>query len=238
MRRVGRVGAGALFLAGAFLIAWGQTADAAECVGRSDEPLVGLLQPPPCETCEETKAELDELEALEKARTPEQAENVARDAERSLPRFLEGGGIAFDAEALKACEDFFLKRRKHETAMLEAAKSTFCRPRPYATSGNALHPVDRAKPGDSFSYPSGHSTYGATTGFLLAAMMPERKAAIYARINDYAHSRMVAGVHFRSDVEAGKLYGTAVAAALFATPGFQAEFDEAKACVRKAAGLP
>jgi acid phosphatase (class A) len=238
MRRFGMAGAATLFLAGAFLTGWGQAAPAAECLGRSDEPLVSLLQRPPCETCEETKAELDELEALEKARTPEQTAHAARDAERSLPRFLEGGGIAFDGEALKACEEFFLKRRKDETASLDAAKATFCRPRPFATSGNTLHPVREAKPSDSFSYPSGHSAYGATTGSLLAAMMPERKAAIYARINDFAHSRMVAGVHFRSDVEAGKLYGTAIAAALFTQPGFQAEFEEAKVCVRKAAGLP
>jgi acid phosphatase (class A) len=238
MRRFGKASAATLFLAGAFLIVWGQTALAVECQGRSDEPLVGLLQPPPCETCEETKAELVELVALEKGRTPEQVEHAARDAELSLPRFLEGAGIAFDKEALKACEDFFLKRRKAEAASVKAAKSAFCRVRPYATSGNNLHPIQEAKPRESFSYPSGHSTYGATTGFLLAAMMPEKKAVIYERINDYAHSRMVAGVHYRSDVEAGKLYGTAIAAALFAKPGFQAEFNKAKACVRKAAGLP
>jgi hypothetical protein len=39
-------------------------------------------------------------------------------------------------------------------------------------------------------------------------------------------------------VEAGKLFVTALANALFATPGFDREFEEAKACVRKAAGLP
>lgn len=233
-----RAGVGAVLLAGALAIAWTNAASAAECLGRSDEPLVGLLQPPPCETCEETKAEIDELAALEQARTPEQVEHAARDAGRTLPRFLEGAGITFDAEAMKPCEDFFLKRRKEESAALEAAKSTFCRPRPYATPGNTLRPVDGAKPNDNYSYPSGHSTYGATTGFLLAAMMPEKSTAIYARINDYAHSRMVAGVHFRSDVEAGKLYGTAIAVALFAKPGFQAEFEEARICVRKAAGLP
>jgi acid phosphatase (class A) len=237
MGPVERAVAGAVFLAGALSAGWGQAALAVECAGHSDEPLVGLLQPPPCETCEETKAELDELAALEKARTPEQAEQAARDSERTLPRFLEGAGIAFDAEALKPCEDFFLKRRGDESASLGAAKSTFCRPRPYATPGNTLHPIERAKPEPSFSYPSGHSTYGATTGFLLSAMMPEKKAVIYARINGYAHSRMVAGVHFRSDVEAGKLYGTAIATALFAKPGFQAEFEEAKVCVRKAVGM-
>ncbi len=237
MGPVRKAGVGAIVLAGIFLIGCPRAAPAAECLGRSDEPLVGLLQPPPCETCEETKAELDELAALEQARTSEQAQHVARDAERSLPRFLEGTGIAFDAEALKACESFFLSRRPEETAALDAAKSSFCRHRPFATPGNTLHPVDEAKPRDSYSYPSGHSTYGATLGFLLAEMMPEKRAAIFARINDYAHSRMVAGVHFRSDVEAGKLYGAAIANALFTKPGFDAEFQEAKACVRHAAGL-
>lgn len=232
-----RLGQKAIVLAGFFMVACAQAVGAAECVGHSDEPLVGLLQPPPCESCEETRAELGELAALEQARTPEQSEHAAKDAERSLPRFLQGAGIAFDAEALKACDGFFLKRRKEEKAAVDAAKFTFCRLRPFLTAGNSLHPIDEAKPGDSFSYPSGHSTYGATIGFLLAEMLPEKRAALLARINDYAHSRMIAGVHFRSDVEAGKLYGAAIAGAEFARPGFEAEFQEAKACVRKAAGL-
>ncbi|MGO8780485.1 MAG: phosphatase PAP2 family protein [Rhodomicrobium sp.] len=228
---------GGVWLAALFLIALPPTLLAHECVGRSDEPLVSLLQPPPCEACEETKAELAELEALEQSRTPEQAAHAASDTERSLPRFLEGTGIGFDADALQACKRFFKKRHKEEKAAVDAAKDTFCRVRPFLTRGNTLHPVQEAKPDASFSYPSGHATYGATVGFLLAEMMPEKKVALYARINDYAHDRMVAGVHFRSDVEAGKLYGAAIVDALFAKPGFEAEFEEAKACVRKAAGL-
>ncbi len=228
---------GAVWLAALFLSAFPPTLLANECAGHSDEPLVSLLQPPPCEACEETKSELAELEALERSRTAEQAAYAASDTERSLPRFLEGAGIGFDATALEACESFFTKRRKEEKAAVDAAKDTFCRVRPFLTPGNTLHPVQEAKPDESFSYPSGHATYGATVGFLLAEMMPEKKAAIYARINDYAHDRMVAGVHFRSDVEAGKLFGAAIVNALFAKPGFEAEFEEAKACVRKAAGL-
>jgi acid phosphatase (class A) len=210
---------------------------ALECVGASDAPLVKLLPPPPCETCEETKAELDELASLENARTPEQVKHAEDDASRNLARFLEGGGFAFDSAKLAACENFFVKRRKEESAAVEAAKVTFCRTRPFLTPGNELHPLEAAKPDPSFSYPSGHSTYAATTGFLLAEMLPEKRAEIYGRINDYAHSRMVAGVHFRSDVEAGKLYGAAIGAALFAKPEFRQEFDEAKACIRKAVGL-
>jgi acid phosphatase (class A) len=227
----------AVFIGALVLALYSPALEARECQAQPDAPLVKLLAAPPCETCEETKAELDELESLERARTPEQAAHAAGDATRTIARFLEGGGIAFDPAKLAPCEEFFLKRRKEEKAAVEAAKDTFCRLRPFQTPGNGLHPVREAKPDESYSYPSGHATYGATVGFLLAGMLPEKRAEIYSRINDYARSRMVAGVHFRSDVEAGKLAGAAIGASLLAQPGFRPEFEQAKTCVRMAVGL-
>ncbi len=210
---------------------------AGECDGQSDVPWVKLLQAPPCEACEETKAEMAELLDLERSRTAQQAAHAGADIKRSVAQFLEGGGIAFDPAKLASCEAFFLKRRKEEKAIVDAAKSTFCRLRPFRIPGNVLHPVDQAKPDDSYSYPSGHATYGATVGFLLAEMLPEKRAEIYARVADYAHSRMVAGVHFRSDVEAGKLFGAAIGVSILAKPELRGEFDEATTCVRQAIGL-
>jgi acid phosphatase (class A) len=210
---------------------------AKECAGRSAIPMVRLLPAPPCETCAKTKAEMEELLDLERHRTEEQAKHAAEDLERSVARFLKGGGISFDAEKLSLCEAYFMKRRKEEKAIVDGAKSTFCRLRPFMTPGNQLHPVDEARPDDSYSYPSGHATYGATVGFLLAEMVPEQRAEIYSRIDDYARSRMIAGVHFRSDVEAGKLFGAAIGTTVLADPELRGEFEEAKACVRKAAGL-
>jgi acid phosphatase (class A) len=208
------------------------------CRGESGEPLVRLLPPPPCETCEETKAELAELADLEHSRTPEQEGIAIEDAKGTVARFIEGAGISVDAKSFEACEDFFRKRRREEIAAVEAAKNAFCRLRPFKTQGNSLHPVQGAKPEDSFSYPSGHAAWGATIGLLLARMIPEKRAELYRRINDYAHSRMLAGVHFRSDVEAGKLIGAALVNSLNQTAGFDGEFGEAKTCVRKAVGLP
>ncbi len=211
--------------------------EARECQGQSDVPIVSLLQPPPCETCPEAKAEMDELATLERERTPEQENRVAADVKRSVDRFLEGAGIAFEPEKLHPCEGFFTKPRQEEKAAVEAAKDTFCRTRPFKTPGTPLHPVELARPDNSFSYPSGHAAYGAVVGFLLVEMLPEKRAEIYRRINDYAHSRMIAGAHFRSDVEAGKLIGAAVAGSLLAKSDFREAFDEAKTCVRKAVGL-
>lgn len=222
---------------GVLLVLCAPALEARECPGKSDAPIVRLLQPPPCETCEETKAEMAELESLERARTPEQEKHVAADLKRSVERFLDGGGIAYDAAKLRACENFFTKPRQEEKDAVMAAKDAFCRTRPFKTPGNALHPVEEARPDESFSHPSGHAAYGATIGFLLAEMLPEKRVEIYARINDYARSRMIAGVHFRSDVEAGKLIGATVAGAFLARPEVRREFEEARACVRKAVGL-
>jgi acid phosphatase (class A) len=208
------------------------------CGAESSEPLVKLLPPPPCETCEETKAELAELASLEHSRTPEQEIAAIEDAKGSVARFIEGAGISVDAKSFEDCDDFFKKRRKEEVAAVEAAKNAFCRLRPFKTQGNSLHPVQGAKPEDSFSYPSGHAAWGATIGLLLARMMPERRADLYRRINGYAQSRMLAGVHFRSDVEAGKLIGAALVNSLNEAPGFNAGFEKAKICVRRAVGLP
>ncbi len=235
--RVRQMRAQAAIIGALLLAVYSPALQARECRGQSDAPLVKLLPPPPCQTCAGTKAEMDELVGLERTRSPEQAEHAGEDAKRSVSRFLEGAGIAFDKAKLEACDGFFQKRREEEKAAVDAAKDTFCRLRPFEIPGNTLHPVQEAKPDLSFSYPSGHAAYGATVGFLLAEMLPEKRAGIYGRINDYARSRMVAGVHFRSDVEAGKLFGAAIGASVLAKPESRQEFEEARACVRKAVGL-
>lgn len=230
MRRASRAG----FVVVLCLALYAPALEARECKGPSDAPLVKLLSPPPCETCPQTKTEIEELAQLERERTPEQQSHVTADVKMSVERFLEGAGIGFEPEKLRSCEKFFTRPRQEEKAAIDAAKDMFCRTRPYNTPGNGLHPVEKAIPNDSFSYPSGHSAYGATMGFILAAMLPEKKAEIYRRIADYARSRMIAGVHFNSDVEAGKIIGAAVVASLFADPDFREAFEEAKICVRGA----
>jgi acid phosphatase (class A) len=69
-------------------------------------------------------------------------------------------------------------------------------------------------------------------------MLPEYSDKIMARADDYASHRVVAGVHYPSDVEAGKHAGTALAAFLFASPAFQPDYAEAKQELRAALKLP
>jgi acid phosphatase (class A) len=67
-------------------------------------------------------------------------------------------------------------------------------------------------------------------------MIPEKREKIVKRIEDYGFSRMVAGVHFRSDVYAGQVAGAAITTSLFRNEDFRNAFDKARAEVRKSLG--
>jgi acid phosphatase (class A) len=217
-------------------------AEAPRCGSISDSRsnvFIKLIMPPPCDDCEETKAELKELAQIQDARSPAEQDHAKADITISLARFLDGAEIKFDAVALDKCAPFFDKLSKLTKEAGNNAKNTFCRTRPYKLSGSTLQPlqnVDDLK--NSPSYPSGHTTYGTLIGTVLAQMLPEKRDQLYARIADYGHSRMVAGVHYRSDVDAGKILGATIAADEFATDEeFKAALPGAKACVRGALGL-
>jgi acid phosphatase (class A) len=88
------------------------------------------------------------------------------------------------------------------------------------------------------SYPSGHATFGTVCTILLAAMVPEKRAALFARNLDYDHSRMVVGAHFPSDLEAGRIAGTLAAELLLQDRQVQRQLAEARSRLRAELGLP
>jgi acid phosphatase (class A) len=109
------------------------------------------------------------------------------------------------------------------------AKDLYKRPRPVV--GNDL-PV--CVPRDehlakSFSYPSGHSSISWAWTLAMAEMEPDRAAAILKRGAAIGDSRVVCGVHYVSDVEAGRRVGAAVFAAEQNAPEFQADLRAARA---------
>ena len=89
---------------------------------------------------------------------------------------------------------------------------------------------------DTPSFPSAHAAFGAVTGLILIEMAPELRERISARIEDFGLSRLISGVHYRSDVYAGEFVGAAIAASLLADRDFRAELEKVKPDLRKAIG--
>jgi acid phosphatase (class A) len=93
------------------------------------------------------------------------------------------------------------------------------------------------EPKTSGAYPSGHATVGTLMGIILSDMVPEKRAEIMARAAEFAHNRVVAGMHVPSDIDAGKIAGSVIAAQIMGQDDFKAEYADAKAELRAALGL-
>jgi acid phosphatase (class A) len=89
---------------------------------------------------------------------------------------------------------------------------------------------------DAPSYPSGRSAFGSATGLVLAAMDPDLRDRFLARIEDFGYSRLISGVHFRTDVYAGQLVGATAAATLLGNEDFLRRVDLAAPDLRNAIG--
>ncbi|MGN8117346.1 acid phosphatase [Labrys sp. 22185] len=196
--------------------------------------LVTILPPPPAKDSDKTKAELAEILTLQIERTPEMVAHAKADDEETVWRFAgELFGPKFDKDKLPKFSAFFDRVVETEAAVVDPAKKILNRPRPHMVS-DIVKPV--VKLSNSGAYPSGHTTLGTLMGIVLADMVPEKRAEIMARAWDYGHSRLVAGIHYPSDIEMGRISGSVIAATILRQDDFKAEFAPAKTELRAALG--
>jgi acid phosphatase (class A) len=69
---------------------------------------------------------------------------------------------------------------------------------------------------------------------ILVSMLPEQRRRIFARANQYAQNRVICGVHYESDIEAGARAGAIEARAMFKSSDFRRDFAAARAEIRGA----
>lgn len=194
-----------------------------------------LLAPPPAADSAVTKAELDALVDVQKSRTKERSDLAIADDQESIWRFADVvADTKFTKENLPLFTAFFDRVVATEPAVVDPAKDLWKRPRPYMTD-TRINPLLKKK--TSGAYPSGHTTIGTVMGMVLSNMIPEKRAVIMARAWDFGQSRIVAGMHYASDIEAGHLAGAAITAVLETHADFKAAFEAAKSELRSVLGL-
>lgn len=109
------------------------------------------------------------------------------------------------------------------------AKNHYMRMRPFLLFGEqSLTPDDEKGLAQNGSYPSGHTANGWATALVLAEINPDRQDEILRRGYEHGQSRVICGVHYQSDVDAGRVVASAVVARLHADKDFMTQLEKAK----------
>jgi acid phosphatase (class A) len=198
----------------------------------------GILINPPAKNSDETKAELAELHRLQETRSPAQVLRAQNDdSEQDIFIFKNVLGDRFNREGLPMTELLSDHVNNDQGIIVSPAKTFFQRQRPYHFD-ETIKPVCKTREDRAdYSYPSGAGTTGYLEGLVLTLIVPEKRAAILARADDYAHNRLICGVHYPSDVVASKQVAYAAIGIMMNNPQFKKELAAAKAETRAALGL-
>ncbi|MDQ1193820.1 acid phosphatase (class A) [Brevundimonas vesicularis] len=147
----------------------------------------------------------------------------------AAPRaFDQALGVAFIPERMPTLTRLLGRMLGDLETIQTPAKRGFIRPRPFVTEPADTCIAPEAWLAASGSYPSGHSALGWAWALVLSEMAPDRADQILARGLSYGNSRAICGVHYASDVEAGRIVGAALVARLKADPNFQRDFAVAR----------
>jgi hypothetical protein len=173
--------------------------------------------PPPSTSSDQMKAETDEVYQTIKS--------AGRDDIAIVHNWADGVGTYTPPGHWNAiAADDFIQQDFSEVrwarnmallniAMMDAAivcwdaKYTYFNPRP--SQLNAAIKTSTGVPNFP-AYISGHSTFSAAAAAFLGHILPERAAAYSAMAQEASRSRLLGGIHYRSDCEVGMQVGTNV----------------------------
>lgn len=110
--------------------------------------------------------------------------------------------------------------------IMRMLKKRNARPRPFIQHSGLVIPLFTV--GD-FSYPSGHATGSELQARILSELFPDHADELMKKAKLIADSRVVAGVHYESDIEAGSYLGDLIYSALSTNAKFVHDLDAAKA---------
>lgn len=195
---------------------------------------LALLPAPPADGSAALSEDVAAFRSLTPLQGSARGQLAVRDADLSYPASISTFSCAVGVSISEA--EFpnltMLLRRTMGDAVLATskAKNKYQRARPFvALHGHTCTPKDEAYLATNGSYPSGHSSIGWAWALVLTELFPDRADAILQRGRAFSQSRAICGVHWQSDVEAGRLIGSATVARLHADPVFMAQLDAARA---------
>lgn len=199
-------------------------------------PLISLLEAPPAADSAATRVELDELLAVQQSRSPAEVAAARADRKTEVRGFYGALGFGDRRPKLPRVEALAERVEDDVRVYVRAVKDHHRRLRPYEIEPRLQPCIDNVRA--DLSYPSGHAAFGWAMAGLLSDLAPERRQALEARASEFARQRVVCGVHFPSDLAAGRRAAEWVLASLRSNREYSIAATEASVELREALGLP
>jgi acid phosphatase (class A) len=197
---------------------------------------VRIFNPPPARDSAQTRQELAQLLELQQHRSAADVDTARADRKTEVGRFFGALGVPDAIGALPHVRRLAQRAEDDIRPYVRAAKDRFRRSRPYVIEPRIEPCIGDVE--DDLSYPSGHATYGYVMAYLLSDLVPERRAQLLRRAAEFGRQRMVCGVHFPSDVEAGRQGAEWLAHELLTDPAYAEDLRAARHELRAALHLP
>jgi acid phosphatase (class A) len=115
----------------------------------------------------------------------------------------------------------------------EPAKEYFQRKRPFLVDKGPICIVATPAFAKTFDYPSSHATISWAFALILSEIEPANTTQLLARARTFGESRVICGVHDVDAIEAGRIAGSAVVAAVHGNEEFRADLENARAEIVK-----
>lgn len=161
------------------------------------------LPPPPALNSVEYQRDLAKVHQYQNTRTEAQCLAAEQEIKLNLDNsFGPTTGVLTEAEVndSRLLAGFILAEI---TPVIFYYKFKFRRARPYVVD-KTVNPCIHSPQKNSWSYPSGHAAAGYALALALANKYPAKKELIMKRGMQIGENRVLGGVHFPSDVTAGR----------------------------------
>ena len=166
---------------------------------------------------------------LDSARAQKAIDEVVFETADMVKLFSPAFGMEISKEKTPAI--FKVLHRAMMTIRLSASKpkATYGRMRPYVRFNEpTLFAGDEEELRDTGSYPSGHTVRGWGMALLLCEINPEAQNELFKLGYEWGQSRVIAGYHWQSDVDASRMLAAASYARLHACEEFLKDMAEAR----------
>lgn len=206
-------------------ISWTALGKQSAPVVPSSVDVVELLPSPPAADSLQTATELETVMRLQDSRSEADVKRAKAENHLTPAAFQPVLGSNFTAAEYPATFELLTDAEQEARAVVNKGKVYFARPRPIEANSHIRPVVDT---GRERCYPSGHATRAALWAAILSEIAPEEKQSLVARGQEIGWDRVIAGVHYPSDVYAGQVLGKALARAFLGGERFRERLETAK----------